>query len=165
MLALGAGAIAAAWGALQAMPRRAAAARGEPGPLGGGAVALVLGLGGLLAVVAPVASWSVLLAALGLAASTLAPAAVLTCWRERLSARAVVIGAGVGCLVFAGLAVLGLVAPRGLTATSWITWLAAWPTVLALPANAVVAWLLSPSSAPAARGALPADLATLHDDA
>lgn len=163
VLALGAGAIAAAWGALEAVPRRPAAARGTSGPLGGGAVALVLGLSGLLAVAAPVASWSVLLVALGLAASTLAPAAVLTCWREHLSARAVVIGAGVGCFVFAGLAVLGLVAPRGLAETSWITWLAAWPTVLALPANAMVAWLLSPSSAPTARGALPPDLATLHD--
>jgi hypothetical protein len=160
VVALGAGAIAAGWSALEAIPH----AGPGSGSVGGRAALLGLALGAGLAVVAPIASWSLLLLAFGLAASALAPAVVLTAWREGLSARAVAIGTAAGSVVFVALAVLGLAVPGGPAATSWVAWIAAWPAVLALPVNVVVVWLLAPPAAPAARGALPPDLAALHDE-
>jgi hypothetical protein len=163
-LALGAGALAAACAAMAALPRPGAADSGAARGAGRAIAGLGLGLAGLLAVATPVASWPLLLAAFGVAASTLAPGALVACWREGLSDRAVIAGAGVGGVIFAALSLGSLGAPRSPAGGSWVAWLVAWPVVVALPANALVAWLLAPAPAPAGRGALPADLAALHDD-
>jgi hypothetical protein len=163
-LALAAGAIAAACGALAALPRPEAVGLPASRWAGSGAAGLALALAGLVAVAAPVSSWALLLSALGLAASTLAPGAVAACWREGLSDRAVILGAAAGGLIFVALSVVGLSAPRALADSPWVAWLAAWPVVVALPANALVAWIVAPATAPAGRGPLPAELAALHDE-
>jgi hypothetical protein len=87
-LGLAGGGAAAGVVTLLALRRSTAGTRG--GVLwttGGAAVA------GLLAIVTPVGSWSLFVAALGLAAAPVAPGAVLACWRERLEPRALTVGA------------------------------------------------------------------------
>jgi hypothetical protein len=155
VLAFAGGGVAASWAALAALAATADRLGGRM------AAALVLAVAAALVLVAPVRSWSLLLAAFGLAASGLGPAAVLVCWREGLSARAVALGAGVGGFLFVTLWALSGVPARGAGAASWLAWLAAWPAVLAVPANIVAAWLASPS---AGRRASPPDLAALHGD-
>ncbi|HEV8675974.1 MAG TPA: hypothetical protein VGX21_18195 [Methylomirabilota bacterium] len=119
----------------------------------------------VLAAAAPVGAWPVLIAAFGLAASAAAPAAVLAGWRERLSPRGVAMGASVGLVVFVGLTVghlwqlagLGGAAPE-----SWVGFLAAWPSLTAMPLNALVAWTLSPGPRPSPRAPLSPGFADLQ---
>jgi hypothetical protein len=67
-------------------------------------------------------------------------------------------------VAFGVLALAGLgAAPRGAEA-SWAAWVVAWPVLVGAPANALVAWLLSPPAVASGRGALPPDLAALHDE-
>jgi hypothetical protein len=126
--------------------------------------AAVLAVAAALAAAAPVDAWRLLLAAFGFAASTGAPAALLACWRERASPRALGLGSAVGGVVFGVLALAGLGGgPRGAEA-SWAAWVVAWPALVGAPANALVAWLLSPPAVASGRDALPPDLAALHDE-
>ncbi|MGH7318161.1 MAG: hypothetical protein ACRELA_00810, partial [Candidatus Rokuibacteriota bacterium] len=140
---LAAGGVAAALAATLAL-YSAPGGRGDALPLPVRvSVAAALAGAGVLAILIPVEPWSVLVAAFGLAAAASAPAAVLGCWRERLSARALAVGAGLGLVVFVALSILGLAgllrAPEG----SWPAWLVSWPVVVAAPANAAVAWLFA----------------------
>lgn len=159
-----AGGVAATLTALLAVPR--ALGRSAPSAPGRGGVlqVAVLAVAVALALAAPVDGWQLLVAAFGFAASAGAPAAVLAGWREGLSPRALALGAAVGCVVFAALSVAGLAATPRPEEPSWVAWLVAWPAVVAAPANALVVWLLSPPAVPSGRGALAADLATLHDE-
>jgi hypothetical protein len=125
--------------------------------------AAALATTGLLAVFLPASPWRLFEAALGLAAAGGAPAAILACWRERLSPRALALGAGVGVVVYGMLtlvALAGLDAPPG---TRWLRWLAAWPALVAMPVNAAVVWLLSSAPRPSRRSPLPPGFADLHD--
>jgi hypothetical protein len=143
------GAVAAGAAAL------AAVAAGLPA----GTAPAALGVGAVLALVWPAGAWPVLLAALGLAAAGLAPAAVLGTWRERLDPGALSGGAALGGAVFGVLAALRL---AEVPPASWIGWLAAWPALVALPLNALVAWLASASPRPSPRAPLAPGLAALH---
>jgi hypothetical protein len=101
---------------------------------------LIVGAG-LLACLVPAAAWGLLIAALGLAASALAPAAGLACWSERATPRAVAAGATVGLTAFSLAplaALLNLAGPLG----EWGSAVAAAPAALAAPAHLLVAWLL-----------------------
>ena len=92
---LAVGGAAAALGGLRGLPgdaapggrRVAPASRGRSSSPGAGTLA------GLV----PVGAWTLLLATLGLAASALAPAAVLACWSERATARGTAEAPGPGC--------------------------------------------------------------------
>jgi hypothetical protein len=113
----------------------------------------VLGLGLALAVAAPATPWTLLLAALGLAGATRAPAALAIAWSGRATARGVAAGAGVGLVTFGGLCLgtlLGVPGPGALGA------LAAWPAALAAPAHALVVWALATRRVPGRPARLPA---------
>jgi hypothetical protein len=148
LLGLASGGLAGGTAALSALPRVLPAA-----PRLG-----ILVVAGVLAAATPAGSWTLLVTACGLAASAGAPAAVLGCWRERLGAGAVAAGASLGLLAFAALAASRLAVGGG----SWLTWLAAWPAVVALPLNLVVTWLLSAGPRPSRHAPLPAGFADLH---
>jgi hypothetical protein len=149
---LAAGGVAAALGALRGLP----VAR-RPGP-GARRLALVVVSGaGLLAWQAPVGAWALLFAALGLAASALAPVAVLACWSERATARGAAGGAGAGLAVFL-LAALGGAAGPGALAGGWGGAVAAAPAAIAAPAHLLVAWLLRSRGTPSPRSPLPPGL-------
>ncbi len=141
LLSLAAGGVAAALAAMLALAS-AAGGRKDASPL----VTLVtvaagLAGAGVLATWTPVEPWSLLLGAFGLAGAASAPAAILGCWRERLSARALVVGAGLGFVVFVALSILPLAGLLRAPGGSWTAWLVSWPVVVAAPANAAVAWL------------------------
>lgn len=164
VLGLAGGGVAAALAALAGIPR-APRRDGRQGVLGAGSPALgVVLAAGALGGAVPVAPWPLLLAAFGLAASACAPAAVFVCWRERLSARGVAAGATVGLLVFVALTGLRLwhLSGAGGAPGSWLGWLAAWPALLAMPLNALAAWLLSAGPRPSPRAPLPPGFAELH---
>jgi hypothetical protein len=120
------------------------------------ALLLVSGAG-VLASVVPLGAWALLLGALGLAASALAPAAVLACWSERATARSVVTGAMVGLGVFVGLTVAGAASVAG-PADGWLSAAASAPAALAVPAHLVAAWLLRARGTPSPRQSLPSAL-------
>ncbi len=151
---LGAGGVAAALAGLQGLPgvadRATGAGRRRP------ALLLVAGAA-LLACLVPLGAWVLLLAALGLAASALAPAAVLASWSERATARGVAAGATVGLTAFVGLTLAGAVSPAGL-AESWAGAAAAAPAALAAPAHLLLAWLLRARGTPSLRHPLPPGL-------
>lgn len=166
LLALGglaAGGIAAALAALRGVPRRLPADSGWPAIVAVGAVLVA----SALAVVTPVQPWPLLLAAFALAASTGAPAAVLACWSERVTARGLTAGATLGLVVFVGLSVMGLAGFGGgrlerAPDSSWLGWLTAWPALVAMPVNALTALLFASRPAASSRSPLPPGLADLH---
>lgn len=158
ILGLAAGGVAAALAALRAVPRNLAGrGDGAAWPMLG-----VVGAGGILAALTPTGPWPVLVAAFGLGASATGPAVVLVCWRERLSARGVAVGTGLGLGLFVALALLGALVLGRLPETAWLRWLAAWPALVAAPANALVTWLLSAAPRPSPRSPLPPGFADLH---
>jgi Na+(H+)/acetate symporter ActP len=111
---------------------------------------------GLLAGLTPVGAWTLLVLAVGLAASALAPAAVLACWSERAAARGVTAGAGAGLAVFLLVAVGGAADPSEL----WEGWgsAATLAPVFAAPVHGLVAWLLRSQRAASQRSPLPPGL-------
>jgi hypothetical protein len=115
---------------------------------------------GLLAYLAPVGAWTLLVAALGLAASVLAPAAVLACWSERATAQAAVGGAVAGLSVLVLAAVAGPMSPAWLAA-EWGSAVAAVPAALAAPVHLLVAWLLRSRGTASPRRPLPPGLERL----
>jgi hypothetical protein len=151
---LAVGAAAAALGGLRGLPggRRQVAA-GWPRRL---AVVLVASAGTLAGLV-PVGAWTLLLATLGLAASALAPAAVLACWSERATARSAAGGAGAGLLVFLLLA-LGGAASQGSLGEGWGSVAAAAPAAIAAPVHLLVTWFLRSRGMSSARSPLPPGL-------
>jgi hypothetical protein len=161
-LGLVGGGLAAGLAALRGVPSSFGAA-GSDEPRRPPAIRLaVLGLAGLLAMLGPADAWPVLLAAFGLAASACAPAAVLACWRERISPTGLEAGAGVGLAAFLALTAIHLAGGGGTADRSWLGWLAAWPALAAAPLNVLTAWLLSSGPRPSPRTPLPPGLAELH---
>lgn len=158
LLGLAGGGVAGALAALRAVPR-ALAWRGD------GAAWPMLGVvatGGVLAALTPAGPWPLLVAAFGLGASATGSAVVLACWRERLTARGVAVGTSLGLVLFVTLTLLGALLLGRLPETSWLRWLAAWPAVVAAPASALAAWLLSAAPRPSPRSPLPPGFADLH---
>ena len=151
---LAAGGVAAALGALRGLPvgRREVAA-GRTRRL---AIVLVMCVG-LLAGLCPIGAWTLLVATLGLAASALAPAAVLATWSERVTARGAAVGAGAGLAVFVLAGVGGVWSPGGLGEGGGVTAAAA-AAAIAAPAHLLVAWLLRTRRAPTSRTPLPPGL-------
>jgi Na+(H+)/acetate symporter ActP len=144
---LAAGGAAAALGAVRALPT----ARHQQRP---GRLAIVLvASAGVLASLVPVGPWPLLVAALGLAASTLAPAAVLVRWSERATALGTAGGAGAGLAIFL-LAAIGGAASPGDLADGWGSAVAAAPVAVAVPAHLLVAWLLRSRGTPSSRSSL-----------
>jgi Na+(H+)/acetate symporter ActP len=112
---------------------------------------------GSLACLIPVGAWTLLLVALGLAATALAPAAVLACWSERVTPQGAAVGASVGLVVFLIVAVAG----QADGAAWWGSVVAAAPAVVAAPVHLLVAWLLRTRRAPSSREGLPPGLEQL----
>lgn len=151
---LAAGAAAAALGSLRGLP----AARRQVAPWRTRRLGLLLVTSaGLLACLTPVGAWTLLVATLGLAASALAPAAVLACWSERATALGAVGGAGAGLVVFL-LAIVGGVASPGGLAEGWGSAVAAAPAAIAAPVHLLAAWLLRSRRTHSPRSPLPAGL-------
>jgi Na+(H+)/acetate symporter ActP len=107
-----------------------------------------------------VGAWSLLLATFGLAASALAPAAVLACWSERATARSAAGGTGAGLLVFLLLA-LGGAAGQGSLGEGWGSVAAAAPAAVAVPVHLLVAWFLRSRGMSSVRSPLPPGLERL----
>ena len=120
------------------------------------AVALVA-VAGALACLVPAGAWTLVVAALGLAASALAPAAVLACWSERATARGAAAGAGAGFVVFLLLALAGVLGPEG-PGEGWGSVALAAPAMGAVPVHLAVAWILRSRRSPSARSPLPPGL-------
>ena len=118
---------------------------------------LLVASAGALAGLVPVGAWTLLLATLGLAASALAPAAVLACWSERATARGAAGGTGAGLLLFLLLA-LGGAASQGSLGEGWGSLAAAAPAVVAAPVHLLVAWFLRSRGLSSARSPLPPGL-------
>jgi hypothetical protein len=148
------GAAASALAGLRALPgvEDAAPARGWARRA---ALVPVVGAG-LLASLVPAEPWPVLVLALGVAASALAPAAVGARWSERATSPGIAGGAAVGLLAFLAVA-LGALASPGEAAAGWRAAVIAAPATIAVPAHLVVAWLLR------ARRAQPLRLSADHD--
>jgi hypothetical protein len=152
--------MAAGLSALASLPRDLARLGPPPLPALG-----VVAVASALAAATPARPWPVLLAAFGLAASVGAPGAVLTCWAERVTARGVTAGATLGLVAFGGLSLVGLTLGVGVDRPlegSWLRWLATWPALAALPANALTAWLVGTRPAASPRSPLSPGLADLH---
>jgi hypothetical protein len=135
-----------------------------PGPVVEGGRAMPLAalaailLASAFAVLIPVDPWTMVLVAYGLAAATAAPAAVLATWSGRATPTGLASGVVVGFLVFAALTAMAWLDPVGPRpdGSGWLAWLGAWPAVAAIPANALVAWLVSARrSGSARRGSSP----------
>ena len=108
----------------------------------------------MLTWLAPVAAWVILIAALALAASALAPAAVLACWSERATARGATAGTAAGLTAFV-LAAVGGAASPGVLVGGWGSAIVAAPAAVAAPVHFLVAWLLRSRRTPSPRGPLP----------
>ncbi|PYM58920.1 MAG: hypothetical protein DMD79_18500 [Candidatus Rokuibacteriota bacterium] len=163
LLALGglaAGGLAASLAALGGTARALPAAGSSRAPLA--AATLVAGA---LAVLTPAGPWPVLVAAFALGASTLAPAAILVGWSERATARSLAAGATVGLTLFGVLSLVALWGRIGPihTPAPLLGALLAWPALVALPANLLVAWLGTARVAAAPRSPLAPGLAELHE--
>jgi Na+(H+)/acetate symporter ActP len=102
------------------------------------AALLVLGAGAF-ACLAPAGSWAVLLLALGVAASSLAPAAALVGWSRRATPGGVAAGVTVGLLTFVVVATAGVLSTGG-PAEQWWSAVAAAPAAVAVPAHILLAW-------------------------
>jgi hypothetical protein len=126
-----------------------------------------LGLGaGALAVLTPAGPWPVLVAAFALGASALAPPAVLVGWSARVTPRSLAAGATVGLTLFAGLSLVALwgrIGASGPPSGSTLAALLAWPALVALPANFLIAWLGTARAAPSAGSPLAAGFAGLRE--
>jgi hypothetical protein len=145
------GGVAATLGGLRGLPRfRSDLRGGEPRRL---AFVLIVGAG-LLACLLPLDAWTLLVMALGLAASALAPAAVLACWSERATPQSAAGGAGAGFVAFLLLTVGGAGA-QGALPEGWTSVVVAAPAAFAAPIHIVVAWLLRSRGAPPSRRPLP----------
>jgi hypothetical protein len=120
------------------------------------ALALVA-IAGALACLVPAGAWTLVVAALGLAASALAPAAVLACWSERATARGAAAGAGAGFVVFLLLVLAGILGPEG-PGEGWGSIALAAPAMGAVPVHLAVAWILRSRRSPSARSPLPPGL-------
>jgi hypothetical protein len=96
---------------------------------------------GMLACVAPAGAWTLLVLALGLAASGLAPTAVLARWSQRATARGAMAGMAAGLSTFLLVVVAGTVSPDA-TAAGWTGSILAGPAVLAVPVHFLVAGFL-----------------------
>jgi hypothetical protein len=152
--ALGAGVLAAALGALHALP-----ARGRWSARLAGVV--VAGTATLLAVGAAPGPWPVLLAALGLAAATLGPAVVLTAWSERATASGLAAGAGAGLACFAALSLAGVAAAGG-GGGAWSAALGAWPGAIGAGLHGAIALAWRSRRSRAAAALLPPGLEAVH---
>ncbi len=162
LLGLAGGGLAAGLAALRGVPRGLEAPAPGPGGRAPGVLPAVAVLAGLLATLVPVGPWPVLVAAFGLAASACAQAALVACWGERLSGRALGVGAGVGLVVFSALTAARLAGLGDTPARPWLGWLIAWPALAAAPLNALAVWLLTPGPRPSSRTPVPPELADLH---
>jgi hypothetical protein len=120
------------------------------------AIAVVAGAGALAWWV-PVGSWTLLVVALGLGASALAPTAVLACWSERATAEGAAGGAGAGLLVFLLLVLGGVAAQEGL-APGTVSASAVTAAALAAPVHLALAWFLRARGMPSPRAPLPPGL-------
>jgi hypothetical protein len=125
------------------------------------ALALVTSAG-VLACVVPLGSGAVLLLALGLAASTLGPAAVMACWSERATPHSTAGGASAGALMFLLLAAVAASA-RGSLSEGWGSIDVAAPAALAALIHLLAAWLLRSRSIFSPRSPLPPGLERLSD--
>ena len=76
-----------------------------------------------------------------MAASALAPAALLAGWSERATPAGVATGAAVGLLIVLAVALAGVVSPGG-PEDEWVRAIATGPATVAVPAHLLVAWLL-----------------------
>jgi hypothetical protein len=148
---LAAGGAAAALGGLRALP--AARHQGWTRRL----AMFIVASAGLLASLVPVGPWPLLVMALGIGASSLAPAAVLACWSERATALGAAGGAGAGFAVFLLAAVCGAASPGGL-AEGWLSAVAAAPVAVAAPAHLLVAWVLRSRGTSPSQSRLPPGL-------
>jgi hypothetical protein len=151
---LAVGGAASALGGLGGLPRigRDRSGRGRRGL----ALVLVAGAATLTCLV-PLGAGTLLVVALGLAASTLGPAATLACWSERATPQGTAGGAGAGLAVFALLVVAGTVT-EGTLAEGWGSLTVAAPAALAVPAHLLIAWALRSRSAASPRSPLPPGL-------
>jgi hypothetical protein len=160
---LGAGAVAGAAASRRALAGLPAIRRGHVPIVFLGALAT----GAALAIWTAVRPWTVLVTAFGIGASASAPAAILGCWSERVTARALRRGAWVGLAVFGGAGLLGLVLPTASAGdsgwTGWVGWIAGWPALAGVPANALVVWVSARRAGPGSGSPLPSGLAGLHD--
>jgi hypothetical protein len=153
IVGLAAGGAAAALGGLRGLPT----VRHEPARGWRRGIALVLvAAAGALACLVPVGAWTLLVAALGLAASALAPAAVLACWSERSTPPGAAAGAAAGLAVFLIVAVAGPEGAAGLGGA-----VTAAPAVVAVPVHLLVAWTLRARRAPSSREGRPPGLEQL----
>jgi Na+(H+)/acetate symporter ActP len=110
-----------------------------------------------LACLVPVGAGTLLVVALGLAAATLGPAAVLACWSERATPQAMAGGAGAALAVFALLVVAGTMT-AGTLSEGWGTLAVAAPAAVAAPVHLLIAWALRSRSAASPRRPLPPGL-------
>jgi hypothetical protein len=139
--------LAAALAGLHCLPGGAGSTAGVGSGLRRRLALLLVAGAGLLACLVPLGAWAVLLAALGLAASALAPAAVLATWSERATPRSVVTGATVGLGAFIGLILAGVAGP----ADGWVSAAASAPAALAVLAHLLAAWLVRSRDMPTSR--------------
>jgi hypothetical protein len=144
---LAAGSAAAALGGLHCFPGGLHSTPDAGGGRGRRHALLLVAVAGALACLVPVGAWALLLAALGLAASALAPAAVLASWSERATARSLGTGMTVGLGAFIGLTLADAAGPLG----GWVGAAASAPAVLAVPAHLLAAWLVRSRDMPTSR--------------
>jgi hypothetical protein len=137
LIALGLGAAASALAAFRPL-----AGWEDPAPRWARRRAALFVMGaGALACLAPAGCWTVLLFALGVSASTLAPAAALVGWSRRATPGGVAVGAVAGLLTFLVVAAAGALS-WGRPEDQWWTAVAAGPAAVAVPAHVLVAWAL-----------------------
>jgi hypothetical protein len=120
------------------------------------AVALVASAGALACLV-PLGPGTVLVLALGLAASALGPAVALACWSERATPQGTAGGAAVGVAVFLLLVTAGVVTGGGLS-EGWGSIEVAAPAALAAGIHLLAAWLLRSRGIASPRSPLPPGL-------
>jgi hypothetical protein len=149
------GAAASASGVLRGLSgvgRRDVADRGRRG------LALVLvAAAGTLVCLVPFGAGMLLAMTLGLAASTLGPAAVLSCWSERATPQSTAGGAGAALAVFVILATAGAAAQSSLP-EGWGSVAIVAPVALAVPIHLLTAWVLRSRTIASPRSPLPPGL-------
>jgi len=150
---LAVGGAASALGGLRGLPRI-----GRDGGRGRRSLALIVVIAAAtLACLVPLGAGTVLVVALGLAASTLGPAAAVACWSERATPEGTAGGAGAALAVFA-LLVAAAAATEGTLPEGWGSLAVAVPAALAAPVHLLIAWSLRSRSAASPRSPLPPGL-------